>query len=53
MSRRLTIRLHDGESIVMQADASEDTMAFGTCNIVNADMRGRAREERAVRAKMS
>ena len=28
MSRRLTIRLHDGESIVMRADGPEDAMAF-------------------------
>ena len=28
MARRLTIRLHDGQSIVMQADAPENAMAF-------------------------
>ena len=28
LSRRLTIRLHDGQSIVMQADAPENAMAF-------------------------
>lgn len=28
MSRRLTIGLHDGESIVMQADGPEEAVAF-------------------------